>query len=44
MAAALYPGLKQLQGSIDFGIAQFTAAGCPSRAVFPGAGTAALSG
>jgi peptidoglycan/LPS O-acetylase OafA/YrhL len=35
MAAALYPGLKQLQGSIVFGIAQFTAAGCPPVPSFP---------
>jgi peptidoglycan/LPS O-acetylase OafA/YrhL len=28
-AAALYPGLKHLQGSLDFGLAQYTLAGCP---------------
>jgi peptidoglycan/LPS O-acetylase OafA/YrhL len=28
-AAALYPGLKQLQRSVNFGLAQYTTAGCP---------------
>lgn len=28
-AAALYPGLKQLQRSEDFGLAQYTTSGCP---------------
>jgi peptidoglycan/LPS O-acetylase OafA/YrhL len=29
MAASLYPGLKQLQRSVSFGLAQYTMAGCP---------------
>jgi peptidoglycan/LPS O-acetylase OafA/YrhL len=29
-AAALYPGLKQLQRSVEFGLAQYTMAGCPA--------------
>ena len=28
-AAALYPGLKQLQRTLKFGLAQYTTAGCP---------------
>ncbi len=28
-AAAFYPGLKQLQQTLDFGLAQYTTAGCP---------------
>lgn len=27
--ASLYPGLKSLQASVDFGLAQYTRAGCP---------------
>ena len=34
-AAALYPGLKRLQQSVDFGLAQYTTAGCPPLLSFP---------
>jgi hypothetical protein len=34
-AAALYPGLKDLQRSIEFSIAQYNAAGCPPVLSFP---------
>ena len=29
LAASLYPGLKELQQHVDFGLAQYTTAGCP---------------
>jgi len=29
MSTSLYPGLKRLQGSIDFGLAQYTRGACP---------------
>jgi peptidoglycan/LPS O-acetylase OafA/YrhL len=37
-AAALYPGLKQLQRSEDFGLAQYTTAGCPPALSFAARG------
>lgn len=34
-AASFYPGLRQLQHSVDFGLAQYTTAGCPPLLSFP---------